>query len=105
MLDLPVEDYAEKRRQEVAEARTQPLKAHGDNERFHVENNHVDIINMEETQGGTSKAYLLRRLARDRPDVLSRVWGRFAEFAADIKKARTQAARPGRGQDWDSSLA
>ena len=52
-------------------SRTQPLAAHGTN--LHSEPEGEGIKTTSPAQLGNSQSYLLRRLARDRPDLLERV--------------------------------
>ena len=55
---------------EVQEAREMPLReGPGGN----VKTLHVDNINMKDRPTGTSKSYLLRRMARDFPEVLDQI--------------------------------
>lgn len=49
----------------------------------------VDNVNFTEAKGGNSQAYLLRRLARDAPEVLERV------KAGEIRSARAAAIEAG----------
>lgn len=63
----------------VRDAKAKPLAEHG-GARERAEQ--VDNINL--TDGGTSRSYLLRRLARDgRDDLLGRIEARVAEGEAE----------------------
>ena len=74
--------------QAVAEVhKTQPLAAHGEIGNGRKEKSRDDKITS--TRGSTGQAYLLRRLARDAPDVLERV------KTGEIKSARAAAIEAG----------
>ena len=55
----------------AAASQAQPLAAHGTNQ--HCEQEREDVITSPPQRGTTGQAYLLRRLARDAPEVLERV--------------------------------
>jgi len=67
--------------------KTQPLAAHGEIGNGRKEKSRDDKITS--TRGSTGQAYLLRRLARDAPDVLERV------KTGEIKSARAAAIEAG----------
>ena len=74
--------------QAVAEVhKTQPLAAHGEIGNGRKEKSRDDNVNS--TFSGTSQAYLLRRLARDAPEVMERV------KTGEIKSARAAAIEAG----------
>ena len=74
--------------QAVAEVhKTQPLAAHGEIGNGRKEKSRDDNVNS--TFSGNSQSYLLRRLARDAPDVLERV------KTGEIKSARAAAIEAG----------
>ena len=65
-------------------SQAQPLAQHGTNQ--HSEPEGEDVITSPAPQRGTTgQSYLLRRLARDRPDILERV------KAGEFKSARAAA--------------
>lgn len=64
-----------------------PLAEHGTNQ--HGEQEREDMIISTPPVGGTSQTYLLRRLARDRPDLLERV------KTGEFKSARAAAIEAG----------
>jgi hypothetical protein len=68
-------------------ARAQPLAEHGQIGNGRADESRVD--NVKSTDGGNSQAYLLRRLARDAPEVLDRV------KAGEFKSARAAAIEAG----------
>jgi hypothetical protein len=72
----------------VKAAAAQPLARHGEIGRRRVPEDRVDVINSK-AEGGTSQSYLLRRLARDAPEVLERV------KAGEITSARAAAIEAG----------
>lgn len=71
----------------AAAAQAQPLAHHGEIGNGRADESRVD--NIKSTDGGTSQAYLLRRLARDAPEVLERV------KAGEFKSARAAAIEAG----------
>jgi hypothetical protein len=71
----------------IEQAKAQPLAAHGEIGNGRADESRVDLI--KSTQGGTSQSYLLRRLARDAPEVLDRV------KSGEIKSARAAAIAAG----------
>ena len=73
--------------------KTQPLAAHGEIGNGRKEKSRDDKITS--TRGSTGQAYLLRRLARDAPDVLERV------KTGEIKSARAAAIEAGINQYSD----
>jgi hypothetical protein len=70
----------------AAAAQAEPLAQHGTNQHSGT-NEGPDNINS--SKGGTSQAYLLRRLARDAPEILERV------KTGEIKSARAAAIEAG----------
>jgi hypothetical protein len=52
-------------------AKAQPLAAHGEIGNGRADESRVDLI--KSTQGGTSQSYLLRRIARDQPELLDQI--------------------------------
>jgi hypothetical protein len=70
--NLPIDTRKESAK--VAEARVDPLADHGANQHG-KEDGGVDIINSK-TKGGTDTTYTLRRLARDKPELLDKIEAR-----------------------------
>ena len=57
----------------IDQAKAQPLAAHGEIGNGRKDESRVDNINSTEAKGGTSASYLLRRIARDQPQLLDRI--------------------------------
>ena len=57
----------------IEQAKAQPLAAHGEIGNGRKDESRVDNINSTEAKGGTSASYLLRRIARDQPQLLDRI--------------------------------
>lgn len=71
----------------AAAAQAPPLAQHGEIGNGRADESRVD--NIKSTEGGTSQTYLLRRLARDAPEILERV------KAGEFKSARAAAIEAG----------
>lgn len=70
--EIPFQMAVDEGRKLVQDARENPLNDHGNGPGRG--NKRVDNINsFNEPKGGTSKAYLLRRLSRDNPEMLDRI--------------------------------
>jgi hypothetical protein len=57
----------------IEQAKAQPLAHHGEIGNGRVDESRVDNVNSTNEKGGNSKAYLLRRIARDQPDLLDQI--------------------------------
>ncbi len=55
----------------IEQAKAQPLAEHGEIGNGRANESRVDVI--KSTDGGTSQAYLLRRIARDQPELLDQI--------------------------------
>ena len=57
----------------INQARDKPLAAHGEIGNGRKDESRVDIVNSTEAKGGNAASYLLRRIARDQPELLDQI--------------------------------
>jgi len=57
----------------IEQAKAQPLAHHGEIGNGRADESRVDKVNSTEVKGGNSASYLLRRIARDQPELLDQI--------------------------------
>lgn len=88
---IPLNDVSAK----VAEARKRPLPDHGGDRKSEVHDNQGSDATLNSAKGGRGAEYLLRRLARDCPEMLDRIEaGELSVHAAAIKAGIRKVKSP-----------